>query len=37
MKAGEHMPQDRKTQRQGEYKLVMMNELEPQDHFSKNG
>ena len=27
------MLRDRKTQRQGEYELVMLEELVPQDHF----
>ena len=32
-KAGEHMLRDRKVQQQGEYELVMLEELVPQDHL----
>ena len=33
IKAGEHMLRERKTQQQGEYELVILEELVPQDHF----
>lgn len=32
-KVGEHMLRERKTQRQGEYELVLLDELVPQEHF----
>ena len=33
IKAGEDILRDRKTQQQGEYELVLLEELVPQDHF----